>query len=254
MRSKCTRMAWALLALTVVGCGKSGEGGKGPSAGEKDVSPNAASASAPAGKIELPAPPENLDSPEGAVYQFLAALRAGDDAKTEAMFTKLAREQIRQSPYGVMPPASDTATFQLGKVEYVDEEREGARVDATWSDENGDGKRVSDDMLWMVRKEAEGWRIAGAAVTAFPGEPRVLLDFENLKEAIEKLKRVQQEMALREAKQTEPTEHDKTVAPEQATEGLQVQKDTASPLLRGGSAADPTPEVAEKVGSNSVER
>jgi len=254
MRSKCSLTAWALLALTVLGCGKSGEGGRGPSAGENDVSPKAASASASAGKIELPAPPENLNSPEGAVYQFLAALRAGDDAKTEAMFTKLAREQIRQSPYGVMPPASDTATFQIGKVEYVDDEHEGARVEAAWSDEDGDGKRVSDDMLWMVRKEAEGWRIAGAAVTAFPGEPPVLLDFENLKEAIEKLKRVQQELALREAKQAEPTEEDRTVAPEQASGGLQGQKDTASPLLRGGSAADPTPEVAEKVGSNSVER
>jgi hypothetical protein len=251
MRSRCFLVAWALLVLMVLGCGKSGEGGKGPSAGEKDPSPSAAPAGAAAGRIEIPSPPKNLDSPEGAVYQFLAAFRAGDDAKTEAMFSKLAREQIRQSPYGVMPPASDTATFQIGKVEFLDDES--ARVVAAWSDEDGSGKRVSEDMLWMVRKEAEGWRIAGTAVTAFPGEPPVLLDFENLKETIEKLKRVEKETALREAKQAEATEEGTTVAPEQANGGLPAQ-DAASSPLPGGSAASPTREMAEKVGSNSVER
>jgi hypothetical protein len=200
----------------------------------------------------LPAPPKNLDSPEGAVYQFLAALRAGDDAKTEAMFTKLAREQIRLSPYGVMPAASDTATFQLGKVEYLDSD--GARVEATWSDEDRDGRRLSDDMLWMVRKEAEGWRIAGAAVTAFPGEPPVLLDFENLKETMEKLKRIQHEMALRDGRQAESTEDGGTAAPNQAVRGLEAQKETACPLLPGGSPGSSTPKMAEKTGSDSVER
>ena len=61
----------------------------------------------------------------------------------------------------------------------------------------------------MVRREPRGWRVAGMAATPFPGEPPVLLDFENLEETIRKVNllaeeiRRRGEMENREAQQPE---------------------------------------------------
>ncbi len=151
-------------------------------------------------------PPTNMEGPDGAVFQFLAAIRSGDDAKTEAMFSDLARTKIQKLQYKVTPPGSDTAQFEIGKVEFLTPEgnssddvagSSGARVEATWSDLDPEGKRQAESMLWMVRKDSNGWRIAGMAATVFPNEPPVLLDFENLEEALKKLQMLQEEIARR---------------------------------------------------------
>jgi hypothetical protein len=141
-------------------------------------------------------PPKDMDGPAGAVYHFLAAFRSGDDTTAEAMLTELSRKQIKEHKLVVAPPANDSVQFEIGDVEMLGDN--GARVKAQWSDIK-DGKRFTDETTWMLRKEAAGWRVAGMAAIVFPGEPSILLDFENLEETQAKRAKLKEEIARRNA-------------------------------------------------------
>ena len=81
------------------------------------------------------------------------------------------------------------------------------------SDLDADGEKHTDEMTVMVRKEADGWRVAGMALTVFDGEPPVLLNFEEPKEVQEKLGLVRQEIARRLAKEAEQAQRPEDSAP-----------------------------------------
>ena len=68
----------------------------------------------------------------------------------------------------------------------------------------GGGIIVTGWHLWMLRREPRGWRVAGMAATPFPGEPPVLLDFENLEATIEKVNLLAEEIRRRD--ETAPRE------------------------------------------------
>lgn len=179
MRWKRWMLCLALLSVAALGCQGSGDDSAPPAEGESSETANAST--------------PQLEPPAAAVAEFLEAVRVGDDAKAASMFTPAARNQVAQLGYQVAPKKSDTATFQVGKVEYT--EGGVAQVSATWTDLNR-----SDDMLWMLRSGPEGWRIAGMAATVFPDEPPLLLDFENLQEAMNKIRMLREAIVQREAK------------------------------------------------------
>ncbi len=160
----------------------------------------AASKTPPAGtpKTGCINPPQNLDGAEGVVYQFLEAVRSGDDRKTELMLTKAAREAIEQMNIRVAPRRSHTARFELGAVERVGEG--GARVDCKWTDLDPAGIEHTDPITWMLRKEGEGWRITGFTAKVFDSESPLLLDLERPQETLRALERLRQEIAGRAAK------------------------------------------------------
>jgi len=237
------------MGLVLTGCGK--PAGSGPDAASGGSGAAANNPAAVADNAGSSAAPRNMDSPEGAVYQFLTAIRAGDDRNTEAMFTKLARAKIAELQYNVTPPGSDTARFAVGKVEYVADD--GARVEATWSDLDVDGKRQAENMLWMVRREPEGWRIAGMAANVFPGEPPVLLDFENLQEALQKLQMLKEEIAKREKGDGQPDADEAILArQDQDRAGKQPASPRAGPRRPDESYVQP--EVAGKSPADSANR
>ena len=208
-------VALALGSSAVLGCGK-------PAAETTETKQSAAPAgtAAPDPTTSIATtrgcvnPPANMDGPEGAVCQFLEALRAGEDRRTEAMFTALARKRIQEEKIAVAPRGSDTAKFEIGKVEYLD--ADGARVACKCADLDADGEKHTDEMTVMVRKESDGWRIAGMALTVFDGEPPVLLNFEEPKEVQEKLGMVRQEIARRAAEEAaQPQSPEDSAAPVQ---------------------------------------
>ena len=138
------------------------------------------------------------EGPAAAVREFLEAVRAGDDDKVVQMLTVTAREKSAEMNLISALPASDTAEFTIGEVEFLS--ADGARVACTWSDLDENSQRNSDDVLWMLRREPSGWRIAGMAATVFEGEPPLLLNFEDPEEVLRKRRFVQEE-ALRRAQQ-----------------------------------------------------
>ena len=176
MRSN-TRMWFSIFLVAVLaGCGGSGDSAPADSAGE--------------GSDQA-----SLAKPDAAVVRFLEAVRVGNDQEAAEMFTPLARQKVAELKIQVAPQGSDTASFSVGEVEYVAED--GARVAATWTDLDEDGKPRTDDMTWMVRRVPEGWRVAGMATVVFPGEPQLLLDFEKPQETLRKLELVREEVLRR---------------------------------------------------------
>jgi len=173
-----------LVPIGVVGCSRSDS----PNTPESTVVPTGAASTAESSA--------GSGGPEAAVREFLEAVRTGDDKKTEAMFTRLAREKIKEmEDIQVAPPGSDTASFEVGTAEYLAED--GARVKSKWTDLDREGKPRTDEITWMLRKESEGWRIAGMAATVFEGEDPLLLDFENPKETLRKLELLREEIRQR---------------------------------------------------------
>jgi hypothetical protein len=152
----------ALAVIGIIGCSKS----EGP------VQQSAASVN------------QTADTPEAACREFLEAVRTGDDEKAAQMLSAVAREKAAALGRGVTPSASDTARFALGKVKYVGED--GAQVESTWTDVDNDGQAHSDNAVWVLRREQQGWRVVGVAAIIFQGEPPLVLNFENPDEMLKK--------------------------------------------------------------------
>ncbi len=178
-----------VLALLASGCGK--PAGSDPSAGAAP-----ATNAAVAGQGTMPA---KLDGPAGAVAAFLEAVRTGNDKAAAEMLSTVARQKTAALNRSVTPPASDTAKYTVGKVDYVSED--GARVACTWTDLDADGQPKTDEAIWVVRRETNGWRIAGVAAQVFPDEPPLLLNFEDPEDMFRKQQWVREEMRRRMAEE-----------------------------------------------------
>ena len=184
----------AALAVIVSGCGKSagtGESSAAPSDSAKPAANAVADSSANSSAISS----VKLDGPAAAVHEFLEALRTGNDEKASKMLSATARQKTAALNRNVTPPASDTARFTIGKVEYVNDD--GARVACTWTDLDEEGQPKTDEAIWVLRREEDGWRIAGVAAQVFPGEPPLLLNFEDPDDMFRKQQWVREEMRRR---------------------------------------------------------
>jgi hypothetical protein len=185
----------ALATLAMAGCGGSNQGGS--TADNAKPAANAAqqSPATEAGRPAVAIAAAETASPQQAVGVFLEAVRKGDDQRAEAMLTPIAREKTKGLGIQVAPKGSDTANFAVGTVEMVG--TEGARVQSQWTDYDETGQQRTDEILWMLRKEEEGWRVAGMATVVFAGEDRLLLDFENPEETMQRLAMLKEEIAKR---------------------------------------------------------
>ena len=138
------------------------------------------------------------------------------------MLTPLARQKVEESHLSVAPPSSDTAKFEVGAVERIGDD--GARVHVNWTDMDEANQPQRCEMLWMVRREAEGWRVAGVAVPVLPNEPRLVLNFEDPDDMIQKRQMLHEELARREA------------AVQAGTQQSTAQTGAISPVQRGRPA------------------
>jgi hypothetical protein len=114
------------------------------------------------------------------VREFLTAIRTGDEVKSNDLLTPLARQKTSEMDMAVAPMGSESASFAVGEVELPEEGNgELAHVASTWTDIDDDGQSHTDDILWVLRREENGWRIAGMATKVFDDQPPLLLDFED---------------------------------------------------------------------------
>lgn len=178
-------LAVMAIAVVNVGCGAKSDG---PGAADAQ----AADAKASAGQAAVDVPP-----PDVAVMEFLNAVKRGDDERSAQMLTPLARQKTAELDMVVAPPGSDTATFKVGQVELV-ADGEVAHVESTWTDLGDDGKPRDESIIWMLRREPEGWRIAGMATELFEGELPLLLNFEDPQDMLEKERLAQEEILRRQ--------------------------------------------------------
>lgn len=158
-----------LVAGTVAGCGKT-------------TNEPVAATSENVNNAEQDAP-GNAPDPQAAakvVHDFLQAIKTGDEDTSNALLTPLSRQKTAEYNMAVAPTGSETATFTVGEVELPEEGGgELAHVQSTWTDIDDDGQSHTDEILWVLRHESEGWRIGGMATKVFEDQPALLLDFED---------------------------------------------------------------------------
>ena len=197
------RIRWisvlAMLAI-IAGCGKSSQtpqSGEQSSAAEKNSAEQEATNAEDAEKSDRSVSQQQAlgETPTKAVHEFLEALRTGDDKKAEQLLTKKAYEKTGEIGLRVSPEGSPSARFEVGKVDYVDQ---GARVLSTWTDIHPQGHEQTDRFIWILRKEPEGWRIAGMAAEIFPGEPPLVLNFEDPEEMNRRKRLAEEEIRRRQ--------------------------------------------------------
>lgn len=141
---------------------------------------------------------EAVVGPEKIVNSFLEAVRTGDDQTAAAMLTPLAIERTSEHQLKVAPTGSPTAQFTIGEVDFI--EGGGAHVASTWSDVIDDqGNRRTDTLVWMLRREQTGWRIAGLGAVVIEGEPPLFLNFEDPEDMDRKQKLTEEELTRRAA-------------------------------------------------------
>jgi hypothetical protein len=165
-------MLAATLGITSLGlgCGKSGSTASTPSSGDSSAQVAKATET-------------NNEAPEAAevVAQFLESVKKGDRDRVAGLLTDLAIESLDKAGIEVAPPGSPQATFELGETRYTDTDKDAAYVELAWTEpaEQG-GVPVRSEALFALRKEPNGWRIAGMVLDNGPNQPPEIIDFENI--------------------------------------------------------------------------
>lgn len=177
-----------------VGCGgnsapesgaKSGPAGASAAVGEpKVVEPSQGGTAAVAG---------NVMPPNEVVALFFDSMRRGDEVQTAGLLTTKAREELAKYELVVQPPGSPTATYQVGRVSFLDNEKDAAYVESILNEPTGNGQETKPwEIVWAMRLEGEGWKIAGFAFEISEDQPPMVVDFENGADMKAKIEGVQQ--------------------------------------------------------------
>ncbi|MGB8852092.1 MAG: hypothetical protein WCC69_00815 [Pirellulales bacterium] len=135
-----------------------------------------------------------------AVVSFLDAIKRGDDAGARNLLTKVARTKTQELGISVAPPVNDTATYSVGQCEMVGDADDLVHVATTWTDVDTDGFKSSENVVWVVRLDPEGWRVVGMATRVFDDLPPLLLNFEDPEDMIAKQEMVAKELQARASK------------------------------------------------------
>jgi ketosteroid isomerase-like protein len=135
------------------------------------------------------------NQPNQVVSLFYQALRSGDDASIAALLTDRAREETAKSGLAIQSQASDSLTYTIGETDYVTEDLDGAHVMSLWTEPDGEGGLVSTDVIWVLRKQQNGWKISGMATPVAEGQLPLLFNFENPEDMMQKKAYVESQVA-----------------------------------------------------------
>ena len=147
------------------------------------------SSGGPAGDVAAPA--------KQAVVTFLEAIKRGDDAGARKMLTTTARAKTEELGISVAPPVNDTATYAVRECEAVGDGGDLVHIATTWTDVDPDGFQSTENVIWVVRLDPEGWRVVGMAMRVFEDLPPLLLNFEDPEDMLAKQAMVAEELEKR---------------------------------------------------------
>ena len=186
-----------LLAIGLVGCGSSSSAqptSESPAvegAAASEVAADEQAASQPVGisaveaakqpSVDVPA----TATPEQVVQTFLDALKQGDIATKASLLTQRAREETTKEAFEINPQSTPNAEYKVEPAQYLADNPNGAHVTSQWTESYPDGK-IEYAVVWVLRKQPEGWRIAGMAIELVPGQPPSFLNFEDAADMAQK--------------------------------------------------------------------
>ena len=134
---------------------------------------------------------------KAAVVAFLEAIKRGDDAGASGMLTKVARAKTQELGLSVAPPVNPTASYSIRECEMIGDSGDLVHVGTTWTDTDADGFTSTDNVVWVVRLDPEGWRVVGMAMKIFEDLAPLLLNFEDPEDMLAKQEMVAQELQKR---------------------------------------------------------
>ncbi|MFN0018451.1 MAG: hypothetical protein ACKVP0_09345 [Pirellulaceae bacterium] len=207
----------ALVGLGFVGCGGPSTASKEPAttaekAAEMAAATESAREEAPASAARAPVDIPANAPPDEVVTAFLEARRTGDPQTTSALLTSTARSATAKHKIDVNGEALPDLQFQVAKPKYLKNNSKGAHVSSIWTEILPDGTKASYEVVWVLRKEAIGWRVAGFAAELTPGTEPQFLNFEDPEDMMKK-----QQESVAAAEQAAPPEQGPVAKqPEQA--------------------------------------
>ena len=179
--------------LWLIGCG----GNTAATSKDGKEAQTAGEAATEAGtQTELSVTPDT--PPDQVVVAFLEARRSGDTQATAALLTSIARSETARFNIDVNNQAVPDLEFQVAKPRILKDNPKGAHVNSTWTETLPDGSKVSYEILWVLRREDVGWRVAGFAAELVPGTEPQFLNFEKPQDMLRK-----QEEALAAAQEAD---------------------------------------------------
>lgn len=140
--------------------------------------------------------------PEAVIAEFLEAVRQGNDRKSADLLTPLARQRTAEWELVVAPPGSETARFRVGDVQLTGEQ---AQVQSEWTDLDTDGLEHTDTIVWLLRREREGWRVLGMVSKVFADRDALVLNFEEPQDMLQRQQLAEEELARRERQDDGPS-------------------------------------------------
>jgi hypothetical protein len=181
-----------LVATSIItvslGCSRSpSEVSTTPAAEARDLTVDVAS--------QVPLPVADTSKPDAVVAAFLNALRDGNDEVAEALLTTIARRETQEHELAVQPPGSPSARYEIGEVKHV---QGGVHVNSSWSESNESGEQSTYEIVWVLRQEPIGWRVAGMATAVNPTKPPIYLNFEDVPDLLQKWQQADAELAALE--------------------------------------------------------
>lgn len=145
---------------------------------------------------QVPLAAADTSRPDAVVGAFLDALRDGNDAIAEALLTTIARRETQKHDLPVQAPGSPSARYQIGEVKHV---QGGVHVNSIWSEVDPEGEQSVFEIVWVLRQEPIGWRVAGMATAVNPAKPPIFLNFEDVPDLLQKWRLADAELAAQEA-------------------------------------------------------
>lgn len=142
---------------------------------------------------DIPLPVADTSKPEAVVAAFLDALRDGNDEVAESLLTSIARRETQEHELTVQPPGSPSAQYEVGEVKHV---QGGVHVNSNWSEYDELGEQSTYEIVWVLRHEPIGWRVAGMATAVNPAKPPIYLNFEDVPDLLQKWQRADAELAV----------------------------------------------------------
>jgi len=175
-----------------------------------------AAASAGTGQAAAPQQSQAMTVPASAapdyiVTIFLNALRTGDSATTESLLTTKARQELAKYSMTVDPQSAPNAAYQVRPAEFVKDDPNGAHVSSVWTEKFDSGEETYE-IVWVLRRQAEGWRLAGMALQLLPGRP---MDFLNFEDPADMLKKKEEAIAAMQAAAAQTAQQPQQTQPAQ---------------------------------------
>lgn len=133
------------------------------------------------------------DTPASLVKKFVAALQAGEARTVRNLLTEKARYETRLHGLEVRPQMFPNTSFEIGDTEYTTTRKDTAYVKCSWFEPTSDAKTF--DIVWVAKRQEEGWRISGFFTAIAAGGKLKLLNFENVKEMLSVMESASGEVA-----------------------------------------------------------